>query len=303
MNVIETSGLGKRYGGSWALRGCTLAIPAGHVAALVGPNGAGKTTLLNLAVGLAAPSAGAVTVLGGRPAGSPAALDGIAFVAQDTPVYKNLSAADMLHLTRNLNRRFDQPYARARLGELGIPLNRRAGKLSGGQRAQLALTLALARRPRLLVLDEPVAMLDPIARHDFMATVLTAMVDDGVSVVLSSHVLADLERVADYLILLSRGGVQVAGEVDDLLASHRMLTGPGAEAGRYAERPVVHARRGEAQAHLLVRATADDPVPPGWESHPVGLEELALAYLREPGAAALPGPARNRDAEPSDVAK
>ena len=301
MNVIEASGLGKRYGSTWALRECTLAIPAGHVAALVGPNGAGKTTLLNLAVGLAAPTAGEVTVLGGRPAGSPAALDGIAFVAQDTPLYKNLSAADMLHLTRNLNRRFDQDYARARLAELGIPPKRKAGKLSGGQQAQLALTLALARRPRLLVLDEPVAMLDPIARHDFMATVLTAMADDGVSVVLSSHVLAELERVADYLVLLSRGRVQLAGEIEDLLASHRMLTGPAAEADRYAQRPVVHARRAEAQAHLLVRATASDTVPPGWEAQPVGLEELALAYLRQPGAAALPGPARHRGTQLSEV--
>ncbi|HLQ54760.1 MAG TPA: ABC transporter ATP-binding protein [Streptosporangiaceae bacterium] len=305
MNVIEATGLGKRYGSTWALRECTLAIPAGHVAALVGPNGAGKTTLLNLAVGLAEPSAGGVTVLGGLPPGSPAALDGIAFVAQDTPVYKNLSAADMLHLTRNLNRRFDQRYAEARLAELGIPLNRKAGKLSGGQQAQLALTLALARRPRLLVLDEPVAMLDPVARHDFMATVLAAAAGKGeaggVSVVLSSHVLTELERVADYLILLSQGRVQVAGEVDDLLASHRMLTGPAAEADKYAERPVVHVRRGEAQAHLLVRATADDPVPPGWEAHPVGLEELTLAYLREPGAAALPGPGRGRHTQPSEV--
>ncbi len=301
MNVIETSGLGKRYGSTWALCECKLAIPAGHVAALVGPNGAGKTTLLNLAAGLAEPSAGAVTVLGGLPPGSPAALDGIAFVAQDTPVYKNLSAADMLHLTANLNRRFDQRYAQDRLAELGIPLNRKAGKMSGGQWAQLALTVALARRPRLLVLDEPVAMLDPVARHDFMATVLTAAADDGVSVVLSSHVLAELERVADYLILLSRGRVQVAGEVDDLLASHRMLTGPAAEASMCADRPVVHVRRGEAQAHLLVRATVDDPVPPGWEAHPVGLEELALSYLREPGAGALPGPARGRDTQPSEV--
>jgi ABC-2 type transport system ATP-binding protein len=292
-NVIEASGLGKRYGSTWALRECTVAIPAGHVAALVGPNGAGKTTLLNLTVGMAEPSAGVVTVLGGRPAGSPAALDGIAFVAQDTPLYKSLSAGDMLHLTRNLNRRFDQPYAEARLADLGIPLKRKAGKLSGGQQAQLALTLALARRPRLLVLDEPMAMLDPIARHDFMASVMTAMAADGVSVVLSSHVLAELERVADYLILMSRGRVQMAGEVDDLLAGHRLLTGPAAEAGRYPG-PVVNVRRGEAQAHLLVRATAGDPIPPGWEAHPVGLEELALAYLREPGASALPGPARGR---------
>jgi ABC-2 type transport system ATP-binding protein len=303
MNMIEASGLGKRYGSTWALRECTLAIPAGHVTALVGPNGAGKTTLLNLAVGLAEPSAGQVTVLGGRPAGSPAALDGIAFVAQDMPVYKNLSAADLLHLTRNLNRRFDRPYAEARLADLGIPLKRKAGRLSGGQQAQLALTLALARRPRLLVLDEPVAMLDPVARHDFMALVLTAMVDDGVSVVLSSHVLADLERVADYLVLLSHGRVQMTGEVEDLLATHRMLTGPAAEADRYTERPVVHAGRAEAQAHLLVRAGMDDPVPPGWEAHPVSLEELALAYLREPGAGARPGPARGRHAQPTGVTK
>ena len=131
MNVIEATGLGKRYGSTRALRECSLAIPAGHVAALVGPNGAGKSTLLNLAVGLSAPSEGGLTVLGGRPPGSPAALDGIAFVAQDTPLYKNLSAADMLHLTRNLNRHFDQAYAEARLAELGIPLQAQGGQVVG----------------------------------------------------------------------------------------------------------------------------------------------------------------------------
>ncbi len=305
MNVIEASGLGKRYGGTWALSECTLAIPGGQVAALVGPNGAGKTTLLNLAVGLTDPTAGTVAVLGGTRAGSLAALDGIAFVAQDAPLYKNLSAADMLHLTRNLNRHFDQGYAEARLGELGIPLKRKAGRLSGGQQAQLALTLALARRPRLLVLDEPMAMLDPLARHDFMARVMTAMAEDGVSVVLSSHVLAELERVAGYLILLSGGSVRIAGEVDDLLACHRVLTGPAAEADRFTEPlGVVHAWRREAQAHLLIRTSGStDPVPPGWETHPVSLEELTLAYLREPGAAALPGPARGRNAETTEVTK
>jgi ABC-2 type transport system ATP-binding protein len=294
MNIIETSGLGKRYGRMWALRGCTLAIPAGCVAALVGPNGAGKSTLLNLAVGLAEPTAGDVRVLGGHIAGSVAALAGIAFVAQDTPLYKNLSAADMLHLTRNLNRRFDGPVAQARLRDLGIPLKQKAGKLSGGQRAQLALTLALARRPRLLVLDEPMAMLDPIARQDFMASVLAATAADGVSVVLSSHVLAELERVADYLILVSRGRVQVAGAVENLLASHRVLTGPAAEAERYAGRPVVQARLAEGRAHLLVRAPAADPAPPGWQAQPVGLEEFVLGYLRESDAVARPGQARTR---------
>jgi ABC-2 type transport system ATP-binding protein len=224
MNVVEASGLSKRYGSTWALRECTLEVPAGHVTALVGPNGAGKSTLLNLAVGLSEPSAGALTVLGGRPPGSAAALDGIAFVAQDTPLYKTLSVADMLHLTRNLTRRFDQAYAEARLTELGIPLKRKAGKLSGGQQAQVALTLALARRPSLLVLDEPVAMLDPIARHDFMATVLAAASADGVSVLLSSHVLTELERVTSYLVLLSRGEVRLAGAVGDLLAAHHQAS-------------------------------------------------------------------------------
>jgi ABC-2 type transport system ATP-binding protein len=305
MNVIEASGLGKRYGRTWALRECTLAIPAGHLTALVGPNGAGKTTLMHLSVGLAVPSAGTVAVLGGHAAGSAAALDGIAFVAQDTPVYKNLSAADMLHLTRNLNRRFDQHYAQARLADLGIPLGKKAGKLSGGQQAQLALTLALARRPQLLVLDEPLAMLDPLARQDFMATVMTAMADDGVSVLLSSHALAELERVADYLILLSAGRVQVDGEVDDLLAAHRVLTGPAAEADTYARQlRVVQARRASAQAHLLVAASGPAaPVPPGWEAHTVSLEELVLAYLRAPGAAELPVPSPIQHTQPTEATR
>ncbi len=187
MNIIETQALGRRYGGTWALRDCTLAIPEGHLVALVGPNGAGKTTLLNIVVGLTAPTTGSVSVLDGIPAGSPAALDGIAFVAQDMPLYRHLSVADMLHLTRNLNHDFDAAYARARLRDLGIAEKHRAGKLSGGQQAQLALTLALARHPRLLVLDEPTAPLDPLARHDFMATVMAAMAEDGLSVLLSSH--------------------------------------------------------------------------------------------------------------------
>jgi ABC-2 type transport system ATP-binding protein len=261
--------------------------------ALVGPNGAGKTTLLHMSVGLARPTTGQITVLGSEPAGSPAALDQIAFVAQDAPLYKNLSVADMLHLTRNLNRRWDQQRAETRLTELGIPLHRKVGKLSSGQQAQLALTLALARRPRLLVLDEPLASLDPLARHDFMASLMAAVAEDGLSVVLSSHVIADLERVGDYLIVLSRGQVQVAGEVDALLAGHRLLTGPAAAADDLAKRSaVVHARRAGAQAHLLVRGQrAAEPAPPCWEASPVGLEELVLAYLREPGAAALPGPA------------
>jgi ABC-2 type transport system ATP-binding protein len=304
VNVIDANDLGKRYGSTWALRECTLAVPGGHLTALVGPNGAGKTTLLNLAVGLTDPSSGTISVLGGRRAGSLAALDGIAFVAQDAPLYKNLSAADLLHETRNLNRRFDQGYAERRLAELGIPLRQKAGKMSGGQQAQVALTLALARRPELLVLDEPLANLDPLAREDFMATVMTAAAEDGVSVVLSSHVLAELERVADYLVLVSHGNIQVAGEVEDLLAAHRMLIGPASESARSTQQwNVVHASRTASQVQLLVRYDASNPVPSGWEARSVTLEELTLAYLREPGAAALPGPARGSGADPLEVTR
>jgi ABC-2 type transport system ATP-binding protein len=220
MDVIETSALGKRYHRKWALRDCTLGIPGGHIVALVGPNGAGKTTMLTMAVGLTRPTEGTVTVVGGEPAGSPRALEAIAFVAQDAPLYRNLPVADMLHLARNLNRRWDQRRALDRLELLEIPLSQRIGDLSGGQKAQLALTIALARRPDLLVLDEPLASLDPVAREDFLAAVVEAAQRDGLSVVLSSHVLAELERVASYLVVLTRGQVRVAGTVRELLASH-----------------------------------------------------------------------------------
>jgi ABC-2 type transport system ATP-binding protein len=220
MNVIETNGLGKRYRRKWALRDCALTIPGGHIVALVGPNGAGKTTMLTMAVGLTRPTEGTVTVLGGESAGSPDALDRIAFVAQDAPLYRNLAVADMLHVARNLNQRWDQRHAEDRLNQLTIPLRQKVGELSGGQKAQLALTIALARRPALLVMDEPLAALDPVARQDFMALVTEAATQDGVSVVLSSHVLAELERVASYLIVLAGGQVRVAGATKELLGSH-----------------------------------------------------------------------------------
>jgi ABC-2 type transport system ATP-binding protein len=221
MNVIESAGLGKRYRRNrWALRDCTLGIPGGHVVALVGPNGAGKTTLLTMAVGLTRPTEGSVTVLGGVPAASPDALDGIAFVAQDAPLYKSLPVRDMLRVASKLNRRWDQQHAEHRIERLGIQPRQKVGELSGGQKAQLALTIALARRPGLLVLDEPLAALDPVARNDFMASVVEAATEDGISVVLSSHILAELERVATYLIVLARGQVQVSGSVPELLASH-----------------------------------------------------------------------------------
>jgi ABC-2 type transport system ATP-binding protein len=295
VNVLETRALGKRYRRTWALVDCTIAIPEGHLAALVGPNGAGKTTLLNIAVGLTTPTTGEVSVLGGVPAGSAAALDGIAYVAQDMPLYRQMSVADMLHLARNLNRSFDTAYARHRLTDLAIPMDRKIGTLSGGQRAQLALTLAVARHPRLLVLDEPTAPLDPVARHDFMATVLAAMTDDGLSVILSSHVLVELERVADYLLLITRGQVRLSGTVETVTARHRLLTGPA------DERPptgwqVIQSHAAGAQQHLLVTVPPAANTPPDqWQSRPVGIEEIAMGYLREspqPADPTLVGSAR-----------
>jgi ABC-2 type transport system ATP-binding protein len=291
MNAIETRGLGKRYGRTWAVRDCTLAIPAGRVVALIGPNGAGKTTLLQLIVGLIGQSTGQIGVLDGAAPGSPDALNGIAFVAQDTPLYKYLSVVDTLRLVSNLANTWDEARARARLDALGIPLRRKVGKLSGGQQAQVALAVALARHPRLLILDEPVAELDPLARHDFMSTLMEAVADDGVSVVFSSHVLSELERVCDYLVLLSAGSVQIADGTDELLATHRVLTGPVEQADVVAKAmPVVHQRRAGRQASLLVRTTNHPAVPAGWQDEPTNLEELVLSYLRSPEASALPGP-------------
>ena len=278
MNAIETHSLGKRYGRTWALRDCTIGIPAGRVVALVGPNGAGKTTLLQLAVGLVGQTTGQIAVLDGIVPGSSEARDGIAFVAQDTPLYNYLSVADTLRFVSSLANTWDEASAQARLDALDIPLSRKVGKLSGGQQAQVALAVALARYPRLLILDEPVAELDPLARHDFMSTLMEAVAAEGVSVVLSSHVLSELERVCDYLVLLSRGSVQIAGTVDDLVVSHRVFTGPVDQADAVgAVLPVVHERRAGRQARLLIRTTNHPVVPAGWQDDPSNLEEIVLS--------------------------
>ena len=217
----------------------------------------------------------------------------MAFVAQDVPLYQHLPVEDMVRVARILNgRHWDLSRAERRLAAMDIPLRRKIGKLSGGQQAQVALTIALARRPELLVLDEPLAPLDPLARHEFLAAVMETAAEDGTSVLFSSHVVTELERVADYLVVLAHGRVQVAGDVEDLMRSHQVLTGPAADVATVGGQfDVVHAQQGLAQTHLLVRQrTAPAQPPEGWQAHPVTLEEVVLAYLREPGASALPGP-------------
>jgi ABC-2 type transport system ATP-binding protein len=283
--VLDATGLGKRYRSRWALRDCTLQVPAGRVVGLVGPNGAGKTTLLHLAVGLLQPSAGEIGVLGARPAQSPSQLGRVGFVAQDTPMYSTLSVADHLKLGSWLNPKWDAGAAERRIEQLGLDRTQRAGKLSGGQRAQLALTLAIAKRPELLVLDEPVASLDPLARREFLQQLMEAVADDGVSVVLSSHLVADLERVCDYLIVLAGSRVQIAGDVDELLACHHRLTGPRRDPARLpADQEVIEASHTDRQSTLLVRS--DGPIlDPAWTVEQIGLEDLVLAYMRLAGDA------------------
>jgi ABC-2 type transport system ATP-binding protein len=279
--VLEAHELGKRYGRRWALSDCTLQVPPGHVAGLVGPNGAGKTTLLHLATGLLAPTAGTIEVLGGSPASGPEQLAKVGFVAQDTPTYAGLSVDDHLRLGRHLNPGWDDGLACHRIEQLGLDPAQRAGKLSGGQRAQLALTLALAKRPELLILDEPVASLDPLARREFLQVLMEAVAEQEVSVVLSSHLVADLERTCDYLIVLIASRIQLSGDVEDLLARHHLLTGPQRDPATLPpDLHVIHASQAGRQSTLLVRA--DGPVhDPAWTVSDVGLEDMVLAYMRQ----------------------
>lgn len=278
--AVRTDGLGKRYGSTWALRDCTLEIPAGSVTALVGPNGAGKTTLLHLLIGLGKPSAGGVEVLGLSPRRDAAALlPRLSFVAQDHPLYRGLSIADTLKLARKLNPSWDEERAHSRIERLGLDPHRKVSKLSGGQQAQVALTLALSKKPELLVLDEPVASLDPLARREFLGAVLEAVADTQMTVVISSHIVSELERVCDHLITLVDSRTQLAGSIADIVASHRLLTGPRSDAASVARvHQVIRESHTERQTTLLVRANGH-VYDSCWEQHEVDLEEIVLAYL------------------------
>jgi ABC-2 type transport system ATP-binding protein len=279
--VLKTSGLGKQYGRRCALQDCTLVIPEGKVVGLVGPNGAGKTTLLHLAVGLLAPTSGTIEVLGGRPADGPAQLGRVGFVAQDTPTYSGLSVAKHLRMGAWLNPAWDGELAASRIEQLGLDPRQRAGSLSGGQRAQLALTMAIAKQPKLLLLDEPVASLDPLARREFLQSLMEVVAEHRVSVVLSSHLVADLERVCDYLVMLVDSRVRLAGEVEELLRSHHRLSGPRRDPGSLpANQEVIESSHTDKQSLFLVRS--DEPIlDPAWTVRPVTLDDLVIAYMSQ----------------------
>lgn len=283
--VLRAQGLGKKYRQRWALQNCDLDVPAGRVVGLVGPNGAGKSTLLNLASGMLTPTAGSIEVCGGRPAADVEQLAKVGFVAQDTPTYAGLSVADHLDLGRRLNPNWDDALARDRIRRLGLDPKQRAGRLSGGQRAQLALTLGVAKRPELLILDEPVAALDPLARREFMQDLMEAVAEQEFSVVLSSHLVSDVERSCDYVIVLVDSRVQVAGDIDDLVARHHRLTGPRRDPGTLpAGQHVITASHTDRQTTLLVRT--DTAVhDPSWTVGFLGLEDIVLAYMTRPADA------------------
>ena len=287
--AIQATELGKQYRQKWALRDCTLAIPQGVVAGLVGPNGAGKTTLLKLATGMLTPTRGTISVLSERPGADPAQLARVGFVAQETPVYSRMTVADHLRLGAWLNPRWDDYMARQRISQLALNPKQRAGSLSGGQRAQLALTLVMAKRPELLILDEPVASLDPLARREFLQVLMEAVAGQSLSVLLSSHLVSDLERVCDYLVVLVASQVRVAGEVSDLLASHHRLSGPRRDPATFPpDQEIITQSHTDKQTSLLVRT--DGPVlDPAWTVKPTGLEDVVLAYMSR--AAGDDGPA------------
>jgi ABC-2 type transport system ATP-binding protein len=291
--ALQAIDLGRRYGDTWALRNCTVQIMPGRVTGLVGANGAGKTTLLLLAMGLLEPTTGQIRVLGVSPLRQQRdLLPRVGFLAQDHPLYAGFRVREMLDLGRHLNGpRFDVTVARARLRDADIPLQRRVGRLSGGQQAQVALALALAKRPELLVLDEPVASLDPLARREFLQVLMDAVAADGMAVLLSSHLVSDLQRVCDELIVLAHGEVQTAGDIDELIAEHRMLTGPTIGAGPIGQAvDVIHAHHTGRQSTLLIRGQAR-LLNPAWRSEPVGLEEIVLAYMNRHPQAVEPAPA------------
>ncbi len=292
--VLTASGLGKKYGRKWALSDCTLEVPSGRVVGLVGPNGAGKSTFLNLAVGLLTPSAGDIEVLGARPTGRNAQREKVGYVGQDTPTYANLSVADHLRIGAHLNPGWDAALAGDRIDRLGLDPEQRAGRLSGGQRAQLALTLGIAKRPELLLLDEPVASLDPLARREFLQDLLETVAEQELSVVLSSHLVSDVERACDYLVVLVDSRVQVAGDIDHLLATHHRLTGPRRDEAKLPkDQTVISASHTDRQSTYLVR-TETPILDPAWEVSKLTLEDLVLAYMgrsaveRNPKRAARP---------------
>lgn len=275
---LVAEGLAKQFRrNDWALRNLTLTIPKGAIVGLAGPNAAGKSTLLSLAAGLLAPSEGSIKVFGRDPLQAPEVLAEVGYVAQGAPLYRSFRVADTIEYARRTNSRWDAEIATELLTR--IDSGAKVAALSAGERARVALALALGKRPRLVLLDEPFASLDPLAGRELLQLLMDGVAELGATVIVASHVVADIQRICDHIVLLSRGRVRLEGDVEDLLESHRLLTGPRRPLGSIrGVREVVRERHSGRQLTLL--AITDGPiVDPSWTVDPVSLEELLLAYM------------------------
>jgi ABC-2 type transport system ATP-binding protein len=295
--AIEARGLGMRYRRGWALRDCSFRVPAGRICGLVGPNGAGKSTLLGIAANLLEPTAGTLRVFGAAPE-SAEANRRTALLAQDKPLFRRLTVKETLRLGRELNPGWDQRAAEGIVRAGNIPLGAKVGTLSGGQRTRVAFAVAFGKRPDLLLLDEPMSDLDPLVRRELTSALMAEAAERGTTVLISSHLLTELENVCDYLLVVSSGGLRLAGEVGELLAAHTLITGARAgEGGRLpaelGHHTLVEARTGQGRLTALVRP--EGPIGGDWQTSAPNLEDLVLAYLRAPQAPILMTPSARVD--------
>lgn len=280
-NALETVGLGRRYRKKWGLRDCSLSVPLGSITGLIGPNGAGKSTLLRLAAGLSRPTTGTVTLFGRpvRPNGTEH-LSRIAYFDQLRPLYGGLRVEETLLFGRKFNSIWDNDAALAWLNESQVSLSERVDSLSLGQQALVALGLCVGKSPELLLLDEPVANLDPLARRQLLGMLLATVAERGTTVFLSSHIISELEPVCDRLIILSASSVMVSGTVEWFLTSHRIITAERSEPLPQGV-AVISRRDAERQATLLIREDEGSVGSP-WQISEPGLDEIVLAYLSMP---------------------
>ena len=284
--ALRTESVGKRYGSKWALRDCDLSLEPGRICALVGPNGSGKSTLLDMAAGLRRPSSGVIEVFGHDPVRETSAvLPEIGFVGQERPLYRGFSIAEMLTFGQKLNQHWDQRFASDRIARLGLDPRKKVGDLSGGQQAQVALVLAFAKRARLLLLDEPIAAFDPLARREFLQLLLETVADREVTVLLSSHILGDMEKVCETLVLLTDAQVRLDGVIEEILANHRLLVGPIEQQGLATTiHNVVTRSVSERQVSVLVKTACPLVLGDGWTVTAPPLEDIVVGYME---AAAL----------------
>jgi ABC-2 type transport system ATP-binding protein len=284
-HALQTIGLGRRYGSKWGLRDCTLSVRTGSITGLVGPNGAGKSTLLRLAAGLSRPTTGSVQIFGTpvEPNGA-AHLAHMGYLDQSRPLYPGFRVEEMLTFGRRLNRHWNHEAARNWLGEFDVPMRERVGHLSLGQQALVALALTMAKQPDLLMLDEPVAALDPLARQELLRALLSTVAERNSTVLISSHIISELEPVCDDLVILSASRVQIAGRMEEILSQHHIAIGAEVNGNRpRISGSVINERRTGRQVTLLVHGTIEEPRP-GWIVVEPNLEEIVLAYLANPTA-------------------